>query len=256
MDEQCFVYIMTNRRNGTIYIGSTNDLIRRACEHRNGVVDGFTRKYDCRLLVWYEVRGDLESARVREVRMKVKGDWVADAFTLQPHPQFAGRAVRSITVTATREGDGLSLVYRLTGALDDVLWPAPAEAAFRDELWRHSCCEAFVAPHGAPGYVELNIAPSTEWAAYAFDGPRAGMRRAKDAVVREAVWLVMPEAAELRATAILPDLTGASWDVALTAVIEERDGTKSYWALAHAPGPPDFHNRDCFTARLAAPSHA
>ena len=69
MDEQCYVYIMTNRRNGTIYIGSTNDLIRRAWEHRNGVVPGFTRKYDCRLLVWYEVHGDLESARVREVRM-------------------------------------------------------------------------------------------------------------------------------------------------------------------------------------------
>ena len=72
MDEQCYVYIMTNRRNGTIYIGSTNDLVRRAWEHRNGAVEGFTKKYDCRLLVWYEIHGNLESARVREFRMK---DW-------------------------------------------------------------------------------------------------------------------------------------------------------------------------------------
>lgn len=70
MDEQFYVYIMASERNGTIYIGSTNDLVRRAWEHRNGVVEGFTKRYDCRLLVWYEVHGDLESARVREFRMK------------------------------------------------------------------------------------------------------------------------------------------------------------------------------------------
>jgi len=70
MDEQFYVYIMASGRNGTIYIGSTNDLARRAWEHRNGVVEGFTRKYDCRSLVWYEPHGDLESARVREFRMK------------------------------------------------------------------------------------------------------------------------------------------------------------------------------------------
>ena len=51
MDEQFHVYIMASRRNGTIYIGSTNDLARRAWEHRNGVVEGFTKRYDCRLLV-------------------------------------------------------------------------------------------------------------------------------------------------------------------------------------------------------------
>ena len=70
MDEQFYVYIMASGRNGTIYIGSTNDLVRRAWEHREGVVEGFTKTYDCRILVWHEVHGDLESARVRELRMK------------------------------------------------------------------------------------------------------------------------------------------------------------------------------------------
>jgi putative endonuclease len=70
MDEQFYVYIMASGRNGTIYIGSTNDLVRRTWEHREGIVEGFTKKYDCRLLVCYEVQGDLESARVRELRMK------------------------------------------------------------------------------------------------------------------------------------------------------------------------------------------
>ena len=70
MMEQAFVYIMASRRNGTIYIGSTTDLLRRVWEHRNDVVPSFTRDYGCHLLVWYEVHDSLEQARLRERRMK------------------------------------------------------------------------------------------------------------------------------------------------------------------------------------------
>ena len=72
MNEQAYVYIMASRRNGTIYIGSTTDLARRVWEHRNSVIDGFTKRHGCKVLVWYEVHSDLEAARVREFRMK---DW-------------------------------------------------------------------------------------------------------------------------------------------------------------------------------------
>ncbi len=65
-----FVYMMANRRNGTIYLGSTTDLARRAWEHREGVVEGFTRTYRCHLLVWYEVHDSWEAARQRELQMK------------------------------------------------------------------------------------------------------------------------------------------------------------------------------------------
>ena len=51
----------------------------------------------------------------------------------------------------------------------------------------------------------------------------------------------------------LPDLPPAALKLGLSAVIEEIDGTKSYWALAHAPGPPDFHHPDCFALQLPAP---
>ncbi|MDF7775172.1 GIY-YIG nuclease family protein [Sphingomonas sp. AOB5] len=71
-----FVYIMASARNGTIYIGSTVDLAKRAWEHRNGVIPGFTRKHGCKLLVWFEAHDETESARVRELRMKAwKRDW-------------------------------------------------------------------------------------------------------------------------------------------------------------------------------------
>jgi putative endonuclease len=48
------VYIMASRRNGTLYVGVTSDLARRAYEHRQGLLSGFTRQYGCKLLVWYE----------------------------------------------------------------------------------------------------------------------------------------------------------------------------------------------------------
>ncbi|MEC3910693.1 GIY-YIG nuclease family protein [Sphingobium sp. CR2-8] len=59
-----------NRRNGTIYIGSTVDLPKRVWEHRNSVVPGFTKRYGCHLLVWYEKHDSLEAARLRERQMK------------------------------------------------------------------------------------------------------------------------------------------------------------------------------------------
>ena len=65
-----FVYIMASGRNGTLYIGVTSDLIKRAWEHRNELVEGFTKKYDCKLLVWYEAYDDLQEARLRELQMK------------------------------------------------------------------------------------------------------------------------------------------------------------------------------------------
>jgi putative endonuclease len=65
-----YVYIMASARNGTLYIGVTSDLAKRAWEHRNGVVRGFTRKYGCKMLVWYEAHEDIQQARHRELQMK------------------------------------------------------------------------------------------------------------------------------------------------------------------------------------------
>jgi putative endonuclease len=65
-----YVYIMASARSGTLYTGVTSDLAKRAWEHRNGVVGGFTRKYGCKMLVWYEAHEDIHQARHRELQMK------------------------------------------------------------------------------------------------------------------------------------------------------------------------------------------
>jgi predicted GIY-YIG superfamily endonuclease len=69
MKQPC-VYIMTNRRNGTLHVGVTSDLPKRAHDHREGVVAGFTRKYGCKLLVWYELHETMIAAIEREKKIK------------------------------------------------------------------------------------------------------------------------------------------------------------------------------------------
>jgi putative endonuclease len=60
-----YVYIMASGRNGTLYVGVTSDLVKRVWQHRNGFVPGFTRRYGCKLLVWYAAFDDLQEARLR-----------------------------------------------------------------------------------------------------------------------------------------------------------------------------------------------
>ncbi|AXK41810.1 GIY-YIG nuclease family protein [Erythrobacter aureus] len=64
------VYIMASKRNGTIYVGVTSNLPQRAGQHREGIIDGFTKRYRCKLLVWFEMHGDMESAILREKQLK------------------------------------------------------------------------------------------------------------------------------------------------------------------------------------------
>jgi putative endonuclease len=65
-----YVYILASDRNGTLYVGVTNDLARRVYEHRNDLIEGFTKRYGVHRLVWFEVHGDINEAILREKRIK------------------------------------------------------------------------------------------------------------------------------------------------------------------------------------------
>ena len=69
MKQPC-VYIMANRRNGTLYTGVTSNLIQRVWQHKNDLVEGFSKRYHVHLLVWYEVHATMESAITREKAIK------------------------------------------------------------------------------------------------------------------------------------------------------------------------------------------
>ena len=70
MEEQYYVYILTNKSNNVLYIGVTNDLVRRVYEHKNKMIDGFTKKYNLTKLVHYEATTDVRSAIEREKQLK------------------------------------------------------------------------------------------------------------------------------------------------------------------------------------------
>jgi putative endonuclease len=74
--KQPAVYILASRRNGTLYIGVTSDLVQRVWQHKNDVIEGFTKKYGVHLLVYYELHEDMESAILREKQLKKwNRDW-------------------------------------------------------------------------------------------------------------------------------------------------------------------------------------
>ena len=174
---------------------------------------------------------------------------------LSPHPETPCAFVDRLEVEVARHGTRLLLDYRLRGDMGRWRVPVRREPRRQDGLWQHSCFEAFV--HGAgEAYCEINLSPSSEWAAYGFDAYRAGMRpldRVPDPEIGmrgdDAVHALRAEVELGSVAALRPD---RPWRIGLSAVIEDVDGTKSYWALAHPPGPPDFHHPDCFVAELAA----
>lgn len=163
------------------------------------------------------------------------------------HPGGAAPPISVSTKLTLLGRDVLRIDYALVGALDRIAIPAPGIGDRSDGLWQHSCFEAFFRLPGL-GYAEYNFAPSGNWAAYRFDGYRDGMQPADPApylhIERDAARIGLTAYVELGQLPIFPDA------MALTAVIEETDGTKSYWALAHPAGKPDFHHPDCFVLEL------
>jgi len=76
---QYFVYLMASRKNGTLYVGVTNNLVRRAYEHKNGLVEGFTDRYGGHQLVWFESTSSVEAAIQKEKQIKNwKREWKVD----------------------------------------------------------------------------------------------------------------------------------------------------------------------------------
>jgi hypothetical protein len=178
--------------------------------------------------------------------------------SLVAHPASPLHAL-AITCDVRREAGSLALDYTVEGAIGALLIPQSVLPARRDGLWRHSCFEVFVMPEGEASYAEYNLSPSGEWAAYRF----GSYRRASAHLPLTNIAISSSHGVadgrgrlKLSAAMALPGWLLGPARLAISAVMEARDGSKSYWALHHAPGDPDFHHPDCFTLRLAAPGGA
>jgi hypothetical protein len=169
---------------------------------------------------------------------------MSQALSLYCHVDTPGAAVRSVQVEVQRRtSQQLRLCYQISADLQALRVPPVVTPRRRDELWQHSCCELFVADDD--GYSEYNFSPSGCWAAYRFDGYRAGRRDL--AVLQAPAVQCHSDAGNLVLTAQL-ELAGqlpaepTPFRIALAVVIESSDGALSYWALRHAPGRADFHH--------------
>ena len=139
--------------------------------------------------------------------------------------------------------------FGVAAPADRFVIPEADEPGRTDELWRTTCFETFLRQSDGESYREWNFAPSGNWAAYDFADYREGMVQApvaappyvrmEDNFTWWALGATIAVAAEVE------------WQLGLSAVLEEKDGTKSYWALAHPSKKPDFHHPGCFAAKLA-----
>jgi hypothetical protein len=174
--------------------------------------------------------------------------------TLRLHPDSSCFAVTHIEVEVARpHAHNLVFAYIVAGRISDLAMPPTTAATRADELWRHTCFEAFVAVSPGVAYYEFNFAPSTRWAAYRFSGYRNGMRVATEIdapeilVESSAKRYVLQASLELDGALLSP---ASTLRLGLSAVIEETSGHRSYWALAHPPGNADFHHSDCFALEV------
>ncbi len=187
---------------------------------------------------------------------------------LLPHPTTPAAALHGVEarVTVGRCGE-LGLRWLIQGDIGALQLPPPAPTPGpRDGLWRHTCCEVFIAqadvgtePGSVGPYVEWNFSPSGDWAVYEFDSWRAGQRDASARLPAPAI-ATRADAASFELAAMLSvpraasSLAPALFRIGLSVVLEERDGALSYWALRHAPGKPDFHAAAAFAATVEMPA--
>jgi hypothetical protein len=154
----------------------------------------------------------------------------------------------------TRAENQLSIRYEVTDDIKQILLPSPSPAPSRkDDLWKATCFEFFLAIPNQPRYWEFNMSPSGDWNVYIMDAyRRVGFREEK--AISQLTFEFKQD--ESRISLNLPvDLSPiiaseTNLQASITAIIQTKDGNETYWALAHPGGQADFHLRESFILSL------
>ena len=176
------------------------------------------------------------------------------SFSLQPHPETQPSLVSAVDARIWMTDSNEMLIEFTVAGAQSLVLPAWTPPARRDGLWHTTCFEMFLMAQDGR-YYEFNLSPSCEWAIYAFSSYRSGMTALEVVVAPEIDFTNSGDSFSLEADIDLGQMPSGQMTMALSAVIEETDGTKSYWALAHPDGQPDFHHPTCFAATLPPPSN-
>lgn len=169
---------------------------------------------------------------------------------LVPHPNFAPKDVRGVSVLWKELADGrLMLRYRVDGC-SSLTAPQFRGKGRGEELWQTTCFELFLYD-GAGRYREFNFSPSQQWAAYRFAGYRSQRENFEPRRTPEIIPEMGRKIFMLTAFIDLAELEGAQ-SAAVSAVLEEKGKRPSYWALVHNGLKPDFHDPTCFRLPLGS----
>jgi len=175
---------------------------------------------------------------------------------LLPHPDHPPLGITSVEARVIgRDENWLRVRWRVEGTQQLVVPPFAGKGR-TDDLWQTTCFELYLKPVGGEAYCELNLSPSERWNAYDFEGYRMGMcerpfPHEPECTIRQGSTFAIFDAAI--PVAGLPKEDCA---MGLSAILEEQGGVKSYWALTHGEGKPDFHAPACFALTLPAPAAA
>jgi hypothetical protein len=183
---------------------------------------------------------------------------MSQLFELQPFQpvpldlRMTGMIDRGASAAEQGTVNQLTISYRLAGDLRPVLIPPLTNHPQRlFELWTATCLEFFIAPLNEPHYWEFNMSPSGDWNVFRLDGYRAGLRN-------EELVVALPLVVQQTATLLTLDLQlnlnqlvppDQALAVAVTTVIQDRNGGFSYWALQHTGQTADFHRRTDFAIK-------
>lgn len=175
------------------------------------------------------------------------------SFSLKAFPSTCLSTHFEITGDIARSSDKLSIIYKLSGPLAELMVPAPADVRLRkNRLWEETCFEFFFAPATSEHYWEFNLSPAGHWNIYRFTSCRQGMRE-------ETAYMALPFSVlldsdflqlslEVKLDRIVP--ANQPLNIGISAVTKTLNGKMTFWALYH-PGPePDFHRKDAFLIDL------
>ena len=169
---------------------------------------------------------------------------------------FQSKELPKINITGAieRKDNHLSIHYKVSGATDQIVFPVPpASSSRKDDLWKATCFEFFIAIKDKPEYWEFNMSPSGDWNIYVMDAYRQVNMR------EEKAFMQLPFEFNSMETCLSLDLSvdispivqpEQNLQLGIATIIQTRDGVDSFWALAHPNQQADFHQRESFIAEL------
>ena len=174
---------------------------------------------------------------------------------LKPHPCCPAPAVARVDVDVRRSSkERLDLRYRVEGDLNRIEIAPRNEGGRADNLWQATCFELFLRPVGGTGYAEFNFSPSGRWAAYSFARHREGMSELGLSSPPVVTTTRGTHALETNVALSLEGLQAAGPCLLnFSAILLDKERGRSFWAVVHPAGEPDFHDPACFTLELPAP---